>query len=268
VKICGKKDFKMEEKITSLIRKLQSKWSLPEERRKTLDRIVELSTPLIEKAAARYLKKYPQFESSDLIQEARLAIIKAAERFDFRKKSSFSTYAHHWIRVFLERYIAKNRLIISAPVSLVHVYSNRNKSGSRRELTRKYRIAEKYLERLREYEKIRVYSLTADNPDVLQKVLTIPAPPCYSPEDMLSRKEMQKTISTICTRFAAKLNEKEKHVFYTCIYTDSPLSMRDAGSMLGISAERVRQIKEELKQKFRNFFYQNVPDAECYRAFL
>ena len=258
----------MEEKITSLIRKLQSKWSLPEERRKTLDRIVELSTPLIEKAAAKYLKKYPQFDRSDLIQEARLAIIKAAKRFDFRKKSSFSTYAHHWIRVFLERYIAKNRLIISAPVSLVHVYSNRGRSKDGKELIRKYRIAEKYLERLREYEKIRVYSLTTDNPDILQKALTIPAPSCYSPEDVLSRKEMRETVSTICTRFVMKLNERERHIFYTCIYTERPLSTKDAGNLLGISGERVRQIKRSLIERFRSFFHQYVPDAEHYRTFL
>jgi len=264
----GQEVFRMERKIMVLVRKFQSGWSLPEEKKGVLDRIVELCTPLVERTVAGYLKKYPQLDRRDLIQEARLAVVKAVEKFDPGKGNRFSVYARCWMRAFLERYVARNRLIISAPVNLVHVYSNRNRSGCRRELVRKYRIAERYLERLREYERIRVYSLTTDNPDILRKALNIPAPECYSPEDMLSRKEMQETISAVCARFAMKLNERERHVFYACIYTDSPLSMRDAGSMLGISAERVRQIRKRLEEKFRNFFYQSVPDAECYRMFL
>lgn len=254
--------------IITLIRKFQSKWSLPEEKKEILERLIELSTPLAEKMVAGYLKKYPQCDRTDLIQEARLAIIKAAEKFDSGKKSRFSTYVHHWIRVSLERYIAKNRLIISAPINLVHIYSNREKSKDRKELARKYRVTEKYLERLREYEKIRVYNLTTDNPDILQKALTIPAPECYSPENILSRKEMRETVSAVCTRFAMKLSEREKHVFYTCIYTEEPLSTKDAGSLLGISGERVRQIKRSLIERFRSFFHQHVPDAEYYRTFL
>ena len=75
---------------------------------------------LIEKFAAKYEKILDsQLTFEDLVQEGTIGMLKAAEQFDFRKDTQFSTYAVWWIIQFITRAIADTGLTVRLPVHVV-----------------------------------------------------------------------------------------------------------------------------------------------------
>ena len=75
---------------------------------------------LVEKFASKYEKIFDsQLAFEDLVQEGTIGMLKAAEQFDFRKDTQFSTYAVWWIIQFITRAIADTGLTVRLPVHVV-----------------------------------------------------------------------------------------------------------------------------------------------------
>ena len=83
------------------------------------DRLIEANLRLVVSIAKRYTGKNTQF--LDLIQEGNIGLIKAAEKFDYRRGFKFSTYATCWIRQSITRAISDKSRTIRVPV---HVSEN------------------------------------------------------------------------------------------------------------------------------------------------
>lgn len=223
-------------------------------------RMIEANLRLVVAIGKKYINRGLPF--SDILEEGNLGLIRAVEKFDYKRGFKFSTYASWWIRQSIERSIANQVRIIRLPVHVAEIANSYMRTV--RKLTQEFGrepMAEEVAKKMKiSVQRVRALAQTSrdtysldmlisdEGDDTLKDVLGDTNTP--SPAAAVNEQGRRKYLN----EYIAELPETERNVLRMRygLSSETPRTLDSIGKQFGITRERVRQIEKQAIGKLRN----------------
>jgi RNA polymerase primary sigma factor len=255
----GKTPLLTTEEEIELARRIEDK-SDPELAEEAKMILTEANLRLVVSIAKKYSGRGMSFP--DLIQEGNIGLIRAVEKFDYRKGYKFSTYATWWIRQAITRAIADQGRTIRIPVHMVetinrliktsgHLLQELGREPTLEEIAREMELP---VERVSEIIRIAPEPLSLETPigEEEDSHLSdfVPDDEAISPAEAASNLILREQIEDVL----AKLTQRERDVLKMRFGLEDgyPRTLEEVGRHFKVTRERIRQIEAKALKKLRH----------------
>jgi len=228
--------------------------------KKAREVLINANLRLVVKIAKGYLSN--DMELIDLIQEGNLGLIKAADKFDFKKNVRFSTYASFWIKQSIARALSNKSRMIRLPHrkeeklrKITRAQNKLSKDFGRTpdvlELAVETRLEEDEIDRILKLPD-KVLSIESTHDETNYSLKNVVEDPKYNPDYLVMRNYLREKTQEMLKI----LTEKEKKVLLMrySFFSGEKNTLKDIGQKLSISPETVRQIEMRALKKIREHF--------------
>jgi len=243
------------------IKEINRRMSLGEAKaRRAKKDMVEANLRLVISIAKKYTNRGLQF--LDLIQEGNIGLMKAVDKFEYRRGYKFSTYATWWIRQAITRSIADQARTIRIPVHMIETINKLNRI-SRQLLQEKGRepTAEELGQRMEmPEEKVRRVLKIAKEPISMETPIGededshlgefLPDTTIGSPVDLATGQGLKEAIQQVLGSLTAR-EAKVLHMRFG-IDMNTDHTLEEVGKQFDVTRERIRQIEAKALRKLRH----------------
>ncbi len=224
------------------------------------ERMIQSNLRLVINIAKRYMNIGLTF--SDLVEEGNIGLMRAVDKFNFKKGYRFSTYASWWIKQGMMRALSNQSKLIRIPV---HMYESITKWRKCREIfiqrfgkipTQKDLATQMKVS----IDKVKEIESVLTNPGSLNAPLSLDS--SFELIDVIEDKEAPQpsetshefTLSSRLEQLLGKVNDRERRIIVLRfgLQGEEPRTLEETAREFGITRERVRQIEEAALKKIRS----------------